>query len=91
MAAIFIVSCCLLGGTLWLALPTLDAYVALALLHARSFPKQSTRRDDRPKLRLPKSFAQLQGLNELLKKYRDIYPYRIVVCFVSTYLLCVFP
>lgn len=38
-------------------------------------------------LRIPKSFAQLQDLNGLLKKYRDIYPYRIVVCYVTTYLL----
>lgn len=43
--------------------------------------------DDRPLLRIPKSFAQLQALNGLLKKYRDIYPYRIVVCYVTTYLL----
>jgi hypothetical protein len=43
--------------------------------------------DDRPLLRIPKSFAQLQALNGLLKKYRDIYPYRIVVCYVITYLL----
>jgi uncharacterized membrane protein YdjX (TVP38/TMEM64 family) len=42
--------------------------------------------DDRPLLRIPKSFAQLQALNGLLKKYRDIYPYRIVVCYVTTYL-----
>ncbi|KAF7964829.1 hypothetical protein HWV62_2637, partial [Athelia sp. TMB] len=41
---------------------------------------------DRPLLRIPKSFAQLQALNGLLKKYRDIYPYRIVVCYVITYL-----
>lgn len=40
-------------------------------------------------LRIPKSFAQLQDLNQLLKKYRDIYPYRIVVCYVITYLLSV--
>lgn len=45
-------------------------------------------RDDRPLLKIPKSFAQLQSLNYLLKKYRDIYPYRIVVCYVITYLLC---
>ncbi|KAG5339294.1 hypothetical protein C0989_004903 [Termitomyces sp. Mn162] len=41
--------------------------------------------DDRPRLRIPKSFVQLQDLNALLKKYRDIYPYRIVVCYVITY------
>lgn len=46
-------------------------------------------RVDRPRLRIPKSFAQLQDLNGLLKKYRDIYPYRIVVCYVITYLLFV--
>lgn len=45
--------------------------------------------EDRPLLAIPKSFAQLQTLNMLLKKYRDIYPYRIVVCYVITYLLCV--
>ena len=44
-------------------------------------------RADRPHLKIPKSFAELQALNTLLKKYRDIYPYRIVVCYVTTYLL----
>ncbi|KAJ3983210.1 hypothetical protein F5890DRAFT_1414173 [Lentinula detonsa] len=42
--------------------------------------------DDRPMLRIPKSFEQLQDLNGLLKKYRDIYPYRIVVCYITVYL-----
>ncbi|KAJ7104307.1 hypothetical protein B0H15DRAFT_809420 [Mycena belliarum] len=42
--------------------------------------------DDRPKLRIPKSFGQLQDLNGILKKYRDIFPYRIFICFVVTYL-----
>jgi len=41
---------------------------------------------DRPLLKIPKSFAELQALNALLKKYRDIYPYRIVVCYVTVYL-----
>ncbi|KAF5367439.1 hypothetical protein D9758_003806 [Tetrapyrgos nigripes] len=67
MACIFVLSTLLLGGTLWLALPTLEE-------------------QDRPLLRLPKSFQQLQELNGLLKKYRDIYPYRIVVCYIITYL-----
>ncbi|KAJ7573923.1 hypothetical protein C8J56DRAFT_803763 [Mycena floridula] len=67
MAAIFVISSVLLGGTLWLALPTLEP-------------------DDRPMLKIPKSFLELQQLNTLLKKYRDIYPYRIVVCYVITYL-----
>ncbi|KII84446.1 hypothetical protein PLICRDRAFT_46352 [Plicaturopsis crispa FD-325 SS-3] len=67
MAAIFIVSTLLLGGTLWLALPTLED-------------------EDRPQLKIPKSFVELQALNTLLKKYRDIYPFRIVVCYVITYL-----
>ncbi|GBE88482.1 oxalate transporter [Sparassis latifolia] len=42
--------------------------------------------DDRPSLKVPKSFAELQALNTLLKKYRDIYPYRIVVCYIISYL-----
>ncbi|KIK62387.1 hypothetical protein GYMLUDRAFT_164681 [Collybiopsis luxurians FD-317 M1] len=67
MAAIFVVSTLLLGGTLWLALPTLEE-------------------EDRPMLRIPKSFEQLQDLNALLKKYRDIYPYRIVICYIIVYL-----
>ncbi|OCH90346.1 hypothetical protein OBBRIDRAFT_793438 [Obba rivulosa] len=66
MAAIFVLSTLFLGGTLWLALPTLEE-------------------QDRPHLKVPKSFAELQALNTLLKKYRDIYPYRIVVCYVVTY------
>jgi len=37
-------------------------------------------------LRIPRSFAQLQALNHLLKKYRDIYPFRVFVCYVSVYL-----
>ncbi|TBU43223.1 hypothetical protein BD309DRAFT_991118 [Dichomitus squalens] len=67
MATIFILSTAFLGGTLWLALPTLEE-------------------QDRPMLKIPKSFAELQALNLLLKKYRDIYPYRIVVCYVTAYL-----
>ncbi|KAF9650201.1 hypothetical protein BDM02DRAFT_3093465 [Thelephora ganbajun] len=67
MALIFVVSCVILGGTLWIALPTLDE-------------------EDRDSLRIPKSFAQLQVLNHLLKKYRDIYPFRVFVCYVSVYL-----
>ncbi|KAI9066115.1 hypothetical protein FKP32DRAFT_1610284 [Trametes sanguinea] len=66
MGAIFLVSTILLGGTLWLALPTLEE-------------------QDRPMLKIPKSFVELQALNTLLKKYRDIYPYRIVICYVITY------
>lgn len=46
-------------------------------------------RQDRPTLRVPKSFEQLKALNLLLKKYRDIYPVRIVICYVVTYLLLV--
>ncbi|KAF9223552.1 hypothetical protein BS17DRAFT_754729 [Gyrodon lividus] len=42
--------------------------------------------DDRPSLRIPKSFDDLQALNGLLRKYRDIYPYRILICYVITYL-----
>ncbi|KAK1229094.1 hypothetical protein PQX77_007856 [Marasmius sp. AFHP31] len=42
--------------------------------------------EDRPQLRIPRSFEQLQQLNLLLKKYRDIYPYRIVICYIVTYL-----
>jgi len=41
---------------------------------------------DRPLLKIPKSFVQLKDLNGLLKKYRDIFPFRIVVCYVITYL-----
>ncbi|KAF8515389.1 oxalate transporter [Hysterangium stoloniferum] len=67
MAVLFVVSTLVLGGTLWLALPTLDEA-------------------DRPLLRIPKSFDQLKELNALLKKYRDIYPYRIVICWTTTYL-----
>ena len=40
-------------------------------------------------LKVPKSFAELKALNTLLKKYRDIYPFRILVCYVVVYLLCV--
>jgi len=44
-------------------------------------------RSDRPLLHIPKSFDDLKALNGLLNKYRDIYPYRIVICYVITYLL----
>lgn len=67
MACIFIVSVLLLGGTLYLALPTLEEA-------------------DRPLLRIPKSFDQLKDLNFLLKKYRDIYPFRVLICYIITYL-----
>ncbi|KAH9057867.1 oxalate transporter [Lactarius vividus] len=42
--------------------------------------------EDRPLLHIPKSFSDLQDLNYLLKKYRDIYPFRVVVSYVVTYL-----
>jgi len=67
MACIFLLSTAALGGTLWLALPTLDPI-------------------DRSLLHIPKSFQELQDLNGLLKKYRDIYPYRIFISYVTTYL-----
>ncbi|KAN0093071.1 hypothetical protein V8E55_003855 [Tylopilus felleus] len=67
MAAIFLVATLLLGGTLFLALPTLSP-------------------DDRSLLHIPKSFDDLKVLNGLLKKYRDIYPVRIIICYVITYL-----
>lgn len=86
MACIFLISTVLLSGTLWLALPTLEEYV---LLFCLLIPPKYSNRDDRPMLKIPKSFAQLQDLNGLLKKYRDIYPYRIVICYVTTYLLLV--
>ena len=54
-----------------------------------SLVDQRVYRVDRPHLKIPKSFVELQALNTLLKKYRDIYPYRIVVCYVTTYLLWV--
>jgi hypothetical protein len=53
----------------------------------RHLPTVYTSREDRDSLRIPKSFAQLQALNHLLKKYRDIYPFRVFVCYVSVYLL----
>jgi hypothetical protein len=68
MSLIFFLSTLFLGGTLYLALPTLEEA-------------------DRPLLRIPKSFSQLQDLNGLLKKYRDVYPYRIFICYVVTYFL----
>jgi len=37
-------------------------------------------------LRIPKSFAHLQDLNYLLKKYRDIHPFRVFLSYVVTYL-----
>lgn len=46
-------------------------------------------REDRQYLKIPKKFAELQALNALLKKYRDIYPYRIIICYVTTYFLYV--
>lgn len=54
-----------------------------------SFRIDNLNRTDRSLLRIPKSFQELQDLNGLLKKYRDIYPYRIFVCYVTTYLLYV--
>jgi uncharacterized membrane protein YdjX (TVP38/TMEM64 family) len=41
---------------------------------------------DRPVLKIPKSFTELQALNTLLNKYRHIYPYRIIICYIVTYL-----
>jgi len=42
--------------------------------------------EDRQYLHVPRTFEQLQQLNTLLKKYRSLYPFRIVLCFVITYL-----
>ncbi|KAI6025776.1 hypothetical protein F5J12DRAFT_447938 [Pisolithus orientalis] len=67
MAVVFVASSLVLGGVLWIALPTLQD-------------------DDRESLHIPTSFDDLQALNALLNKYRDIYPYRIVICYVTTYL-----
>ena len=90
MALIFFVSCIVLGGILWVALPTLDSYVTsnlLSLLAILTYLCPSSIREDRPLLHIPKSFSDLQNLNYLLKKYRDIYPFRVVVSYVVTYLL----
>ena len=84
MAVLFVVSCLVLGGTLWLALPTLDESVRPPRLSTFT---NTLQRADRPMLHIPKSFDELQALNTLLKKYRDIYPYRIIICYVITYLL----
>jgi hypothetical protein len=88
MAAIFIVGCLLLGGTLYIAMPRLEECVTRRLSRAILCLTRLCYSVDREKLRIPKSFDQLQALNELLKKYRDIYPFRILICFVIMYLLC---
>jgi hypothetical protein len=91
--AIFLLSALVLGGTLWLALPRLEEYVLRAGEANDPPPDICTRgyspRDDRAKLRIPKSFEQLKDLNILLKKYRSIYPFRVVLCFTSIFLLYV--
>jgi hypothetical protein len=87
MALIFFLSCFLLGGTLWISLPTLDLYVVNTLSLTLLLISSPAFREDRPLLRIPKSFSQLQDLNHLLKKYRDIYPFRILISYVLTYLL----
>ena len=46
-------------------------------------------REDRTLLHIPKSFADLKDLNYLLKKYRDIYPFRVFLSYVLTYFLSV--
>lgn len=47
----------------------------------------SSLREDKQYLHVPRTFEQLKDLNTLLKKYRSLYPFRIVLCFVITYLL----
>lgn len=42
--------------------------------------------EDKDKLRIPKNFDDLKTLNTLLKKYRNIYPYRILISFICVYL-----
>lgn len=96
MAGIFILSTLIMGGTLWLALPTLERCVLsshrLTILRVDNpnIHWNFVDREDRPKLKIPKSFDQLKDLNTLLKKYKTIYPFRTVLCFVIVYLLCVF-
>ncbi|KAL7419082.1 hypothetical protein Q5752_005918 [Cryptotrichosporon argae] len=41
---------------------------------------------DRPLLKLPRSFADLQALNGLFQKYKQTYPLRILACGVISYL-----
>ncbi|KAJ7178625.1 hypothetical protein C8R43DRAFT_1084503 [Mycena crocata] len=74
----------ILNATLKMAAVFLVSTVLLGSILYLALP--TLEEDDRPKLRLPKSFAQLQDLNGILKKYRDIFPYRIFICFVVTYL-----
>ena len=54
-----------------------------------AFRIDNLNRTDRLLLRIPKSFQELQELNGLMKKYRDIHPYRIFISYVTTYLLYV--
>jgi hypothetical protein len=64
---------------LWISLPTLDLYVGYSL----SYPTDliPAFREDHPMLRIPKSFSQLQDLNHLIKKYRDIsFPHPYLLC-----------
>ncbi|KAK2463469.1 hypothetical protein APHAL10511_004555 [Amanita phalloides] len=73
-----------LAATVKMALLFTVSALALAATLALALPPVDP--DDRTHLKLPRSFEQLQDLNSLLKKYRDIYPYRIVVCYIVTYL-----
>lgn len=69
----------------WLCLHLIRKTLVMLL----SFRIDNLNRTDRLLLHIPKSFQELQDLNGLLKKYRDIYPYRIFICYVITYLLYV--
>ena len=59
-------------------------FAYLPFSHLLSFQSE-----DRALLRIPKSFAHLQDLNYLLKKYRDIHPFRVFFSYVLTYFLSV--
>ncbi|KAJ7650433.1 hypothetical protein FB45DRAFT_887937 [Roridomyces roridus] len=74
----------ILNATLKMALVFGISTIFLASILWLALP--TLEEEDRPNLRIPKSFAQLKELNTILKKYRDIFPFRIFICFVVTYL-----
>ena len=61
------------------------SFLSLALILYFSWPE--IEEQDKPALKIPKSFEQLQALNRLLKKYRSQQGFRILVCWTVIYLL----
>ncbi|KZV97442.1 hypothetical protein EXIGLDRAFT_764402 [Exidia glandulosa HHB12029] len=83
------------GRTPWHRRPLVQAAFKVALIFAVSglilggalwLALPRIKPEDRHLLHIPRNFEDLQGLNTLMKRYRKRTPFRIVICWMATYL-----